>query len=351
MLPEILLCSDCFHDEGLKLNSIEIGITDERTCPNCNSTLGSKLDVKLIDKLIHQFFVLGTFNKTEFGGAPIIQINNHHHCKTKIEVPTWLNNDLQILEKFSTMGLFYYGPRLYMIGEIEPLNGLLDSDKRNDVINTILDKFPTKIINSEYKFYRIRINPKYPESIIEYCSPPDNYLGKGRLDSFGFPILYGSEILDLCLHECRVSSKDNIYMATLRTNSELKLLDLSELIDENVSEFESLDLTIHYLFLAEEHSYEICREICKAAKESGYDGIIYPSYFSYIAAGNIPFESSYGISIRKIPSLKEYSKSQILPNIALFGRPVLDNKIAVESINRVILTKVTYNAIFGPVKI
>lgn len=350
MNKEILLCSDCFDDEGLKINSYHIGIKDNNVCPNCNSINGKKLNVELIDKLLYQFFVIGTIHKTDFGGSPIIQCNKHHKGITDIEISNWLKNDLKILEKNSTMGLFYYGPRLWMVGEIEPLKSLLNKNERKDIITDILEKYPTKTINTENYFYRVRINPEYPESINEYCSAPDKYLGNGRLDSKGFPILYGSEIIDLCLHECRVNSEDDIYMAKLRPKTNFNLLDLTELIDEDSTEFESLDLAIHFLFLAGKQSYEICKEICNEAYKAGFDGIIFPSYFSYLATGNIPFETVYGISIRKIPTMKDYAKSQSIPNIAIFGRPISENKIKVESINRVILTKITYNAIFGPVK-
>jgi len=351
MSEEILLCSDCFKDEGLKINAYHIGLTDEKNCPNCNSAKGRKLNRQLIDKLTYQFFVIGTIHKTDFGGAPIVQSNEQHKDKTDIEVSVWLKADLKILTKFGTMGLFYYGPRLWMIGEIEPLKSLLNKKERKEIIKNILEKYPSKTINSDNYFYRVRVNPKIPESINEYCSAPVELLGNGRLDSVDLPILYCSEIIDLCLHECRVRSEDEIYMAKLKPKTDLKLLDLTELIDENVSEFESLDLAIHFLFLAGKNSYEVCRQICKDAEKAGYDGLIFPSYFSYLATGHIPFETVYGISIRKIPSMKEYAKSQSIPNLALFGRPIRDNKIDVESINRVVLTKVTYNAIFGPVEV
>ncbi len=351
MKKEILLCSECFKDEGLKINSYHIGVISEKPCPNCKSTIGKKLNRDLIDKLMHQFFVIGTIHKTEFGGAPIIQCNDYHKNKTDIKISDWLKDDLQLLENFGTMGLFYYGPRLWMVGEIEPLKDLLDESKREKIIENILEKYPSRIIDSSNHFYRVRIDPNSPESIDEYCSAPNQFLGKGRLDSKSFPILYGSEIIDLCLHECRVRCEDNIFMAKLRPISKFKLLDLTALIEENVTEFESLDLTVHFLFLAGDHSYEICQEICKKAKNAGFDGIIFPSYFSYIASGNIPFETVYGISIRKIPGMKDYAKSQSIPNIGIFGRPIKNEQIRVESINKVTLTKVTYNAVFGPVNV
>jgi hypothetical protein len=210
--------------------------------------------------------------------------------------------------------------------------------------------YPTREISPENHFYRLRLNPKTSHDTSEYDSPPDNLSGNGRFDKPGFPIMYGSQDLEICIHECRVTVEDNIYVSKLRPTRDLKLLDLTELIvEENVTEFESLDIAIHFLFLAGKHSYGICNDIAKKACECGFDGIIYPSYFSYVRTGHVPFDTiSYGISNRRIPSLKEFSKSQIIPNLALFGRPIQENKLIVDCINKVLINRVSYETTFGP---
>ena len=141
---------------------------------------------------------------------------------------------------------------------------------------------------------------------------------------------------------------NTMFVAKLVPNQNLKMLDLSKLIEDNTTEFESIDIAIHFLFLAGEHSYKICREIAIAAKDTGFDGIIYPSYFSYARTGAIPFDTIYGISIRRFPQLKEYAESQSIPNVAIFGRPIKDKKMNVECINRVVINRVKYDLTFGP---
>jgi hypothetical protein len=49
------------------------------------------------------------------------------------------------------------------------------------------------------------------------------------------------------------------------------------------------------------HSYEICRAVASSAREAGFHGIAYPSYFSLLRTGAMPFETAYGISIRRFP--------------------------------------------------
>ena len=108
-------------------------------------------------------------------------------------------------------------------------------------------------------------------------------------------------------------------------------------------------MAIHMIFLAGDHSYDICSAIALIAAEYGYDGLVYPSYFSLLQTGKIPFETTFGISHRRIPKLAEQEQSKIIANLALFGRPVEQGKVEIRSVNRLVLRKVQYDFHFGPV--
>ncbi len=343
MNNKILLCSDCFQDEGLRLDSLNIGIDINEKCPNCSSRNGKKLDAILIKEIAYRFYVQGTFQKTQYGGAPIIQFNKHQK-RNKSEIG---NGDMGLIEKAINIGFFPYGPRLWMIGEIEPLKSLQNTIEREGIIKRIIKEYPVKILKKDEIFYRLRKNPKQPNNIHEYDSPPSS--GTGRLDSDTLSIFYGSQDLEVCIHECRVSVEDELYIASVLPYRNLKLLDLSALLDENETEFESLDLAMNFLFYAGDHSYEISRRIAKEIEEAGFDGIIYPSYFSTMRTGSMPFETVYGISLRRLPIYSDHVKSQVIPNIALFGRPIKEGKIKVKCINRLMLSKVKYEYRFGPI--
>jgi hypothetical protein len=103
------------------------------------------------------------------------------------------------------------------------------------------------------------------------------------------------------------------------------------------------------LFLAKSHSYEISRELARTAHQRGFDGIIYPSYFSMLRTGAQPFETIFGISVRHVPDMDRYATAQIISNVALFGRPLMEGKLKVKSINRVIVQRAEYALTFGPV--
>lgn len=343
----MILCSECFYDEGLKLSAFQMGLDNDEACENCGNKTGRKLDKIHLEQFAHRFFVWGTLHRCDYGAAPVVQFNEHQ--KTSITPSNWLRNDIHLFEKVLGVGFFHYGPRLWMVGEVEPLKELINKSTRQTTIEKILNTYPAINFSENELFYRVRINPEKPHVESEYDSPPIEYSGNGRLDSNDLSMLYGSQDLQVCIHECRVSAEDEIFVATFQPNRLLKLLDLTALIKEDCTEFESLDMAVHMLFLAGKHSYEISRDISKMAKLHGYDGIVYPSYFSLLRSGGMPFETTYGLSHRLIPQLHDYEKSKIINNIALFGKPLEKSIIRVKCINRLILHTVEYGVHFGPV--
>lgn len=320
-------------------------------CPNCRSSNGKKLTLKLINKLAWRFFVSGTTIRCEYGAAPVIQFNEYYYGKSDIRPSPWVEADIKLIEDTAKIGFFHYGPRLWMVGEVEPLKDLQQESSRGSIIERVLQEYPERLIASGTKFYRLRVNPNNPADPMEYDSPPLEFSGNGRLDSSELSVMYGSQDIDVCIHECRASTDDDIYVATFKTERELRLLDLTHILEEDNTEFESLDMAIHMLFLAKSHSYEISRAIAKVAQLAGYDGVIYPSFFSLIRTGGHPFETSYGLSLRRFhPEREKYADAYTIRNFALFGYPLKTELVKIESINRLIITQVGYQGHFGPVE-
>lgn len=347
-----ILCSDCFIDEGLRVDAFNKGDQQLGICPNCGSEVGRKLHKPEIERLAYRFFVNGTTVRPDYGGYPLVQFNHAHHGNSEINPPSWLAKDVKLLESTLKIGFFHYGPRFWMFGEIEPLKDLQNRINRPRIIKRILREYPAVTLKAGTPFYRLRICPNDPARPSEYDSPPIAFRGKGRLETKKLPVLYGSQDLDICVHECRATADDEIFVATLILSKQMKLLDLTHLLEEDVTEFESLDLAVHMLFLARSHSYEISRAISRSAKAAGFDGVIYPSYFSLLRTGGVPFETAYGLSLRRFsPRGADYARNFTIPNLAIFGRPISDGRIKVKCINKLFLTQIGYRGHFGPVQI
>ena len=103
------------------------------------------------------------------------------------------------------------------------------------------------------------------------------------------------------------------------------------------------------LFLAGEHAYDICRRIALLAKDRGFDGIVYPSYFSLLQTGSVPFQTAYGLSYRRFEKARAAESRKIVRNVAIFGRPVEAGLLDVVCINKLVLRRVDYDIRFGPV--
>ena len=228
-----ILCSDCFTDEGLRIDAVKLGREQNGACPNCHSPDVRKLTKELIQALAWRFFVGGTTVRCNYGAAPVIQCNEDHFGRSDILPSTWLKDDIKLLDEAAQLGFFHYGPRLWMVGEIEPLNDLKNESTRLQIINRVLKEYPKKTLGGA-KFHGLLGCPQRPADPLVYDSPPITFAGGGRLDSPGFPIMYGSQDIDACTHECRASTEDDIYVATLEPQKDLRLLDLTHLLEEDV---------------------------------------------------------------------------------------------------------------------
>jgi hypothetical protein len=344
-----VLCVACFSDHGLRLDADRIGIPHALPCPNCGAQGTKKLTPYLVRVLASQFFVRGSVRRFSYGSAPLVQFNEARFQDGDYLGPSWLQKDVALISGKGRVGLFRYGPRLWMLGQIEPLEALQDPLQRAAIIDRILKEYPERTLPQDEIFYRLRANPENPVAKGEYDSPPEKFLGRGRLDSPEQPILYGSQDIEGCVHECRVTVEDELYLASLKPTRNLKLLDLTAVLhEEHVTEFESLDMAVHMLFFAADHSYTITRAIAIAASKAGFDGLLYPSYFSQARSGAMPLETAYGISVRRFPNTSQYAISGIFSNIALFGRPLKEGTLAVTCIDRLVIHKVHYDFRFGP---
>jgi hypothetical protein len=341
------LCANCFDDHGLHLTAANGSKKSQIACVACGKVGYEPICRDDLLSLSHSFFVRGSFYRTEFGGAPAIEFNDLN-AGSWVPGNSALQNDVKKLQRELGIGFFEYGPRLWMVGNIEPLQRLQKPSSRGAVIDDIIRRYPHRTYQAGRLFYRLRSNPKHPNEPGEYDAPPLEYAGRGRLDRENTPALYGSEDIELCVHECRVTVEDEIYLASVTPISDLKVLDLTEVIEEPRTEFESLDLSVHMLFLAGAHAYPITREIAAAAMMAGFDGLIYPSFFSLLRTGGYQLDTVYGISARTIPQLVESEREKIVPNLAVFGRPIEAGKIEVKNINRLMLNLVRYQLILGP---
>ena len=254
MSEVFLLCSKCFKDHGLSLQASFIGMEmNDLSCNNCKCHGGYHLNAEGLCILSQTFFVNGTTHKCKYGEAPLLQFNEHQ--KNSITVSTELQHDIDLISDKTGFVFFLYGPRLWMLGEVTPLKELQSKKTRNNIIRRIFDSYPKVTLGAMDMFYRVRKKPKEPDNPNEYDSPPITM--PNRLNSKHFPTLYASQDIETCIHECRLTVEDQIYIATLVPKGNTSLLDLSILLKDGCNEFESLDMSIHMLFLTGNYAQKV----------------------------------------------------------------------------------------------
>jgi hypothetical protein len=179
-MADFLLCSNCFRDQGLRLDAENIGIIEASACPKCGSTAGSKLTSGHVVALARRFFVWGTLHRLDYGGAPIVEFNEYQ--QTSIETSPWFEPDVRLIEESLGVGFFYYGPRLSILGEVEPLKALQEPMTRAPIIDRIIREYPSFTLTTDQVFYRIRKSPALPAGFGEYDTAPLAYQGANRFD-------------------------------------------------------------------------------------------------------------------------------------------------------------------------
>ena len=322
-----ILCSKCFEDYGLSKMAERIGEKALTVCPNCGCQDGIKLSDEKLDELCSAYFVEGSYHKMPFGGSPVFIIN-----KTKDEVCVdsfniHIQRDMKLIWKKTHQTPVLYGPPMWRVGISEWIDRLTSKNYqiRRNTIDKLISRCNIKEITEENELYRIRINVDSPTKDLSFDAPDTQKYTEGRFNIKNDVVFYASFDVDTCIHECRISMEDVIYVATLKPCKKLCLLDLTDITEDESEEvpFEYLPMIVNQILYAGKQSYVITRLLSKAAQEKGFDGIMYPSYFNNVRAS-------------------------IYSNVVLFGQVIRRGIVRVKSIDRIQLRQVDYKYEFGP---
>jgi hypothetical protein len=236
--------------------------------------------------------------------------------------------DWTLIKSHIKGGLFFYGPPLWRVGvteHYEEPNTVTDA-----VLDKIIEKLSIKAIPQGFKTFRIRknIHSKSVMSPTQYDIPPPHIVREfGRFDDANVQILYTSQSIPVCLHECRVAVTDDIFVATFEAATELRVADLTADYDQGqVSPFEDLRNFFNGIFLTRHNStYDIARKISLLIKNKLYvDGFIADSYFTTV------------------------SQEPVSQNYCFYPDALGRHKLKLHSLNRLHLQTVSYSYSFGP---
>ena len=322
-----MVCSNCLKNLGLRIEAEKIGAQNNTPCERCSSKDGFKLNITSIQKLIIRFFQFGSIDSSYQLPVYVLSINS---SKEILPFNGDIATDLRLLNEESGYNVDYHGPPLRDLGYTEISSRIEDvhnetKEKIDLILDELLSKFTRKTLEKDFQVFRIRKNLINPNNDKEFDSPPKDLIVENRLNDSETSIFYCSNDINTCIHEVKATVYDDLYLATFRLLKPLNILSLLE-YKSGIS-FEDLNdhiSFISYLFRTD-LDYKTCQLLAKRAKNLGYDGLEYYSFFSKVSADRIS-------------------------NIALFGFPIRDNILKLESINKIRFERIEYKLNFGPVE-
>lgn len=322
-----IACVACFSNFGFRRVLTEFGYQADGPCPRCGLQLALKLDRNGVEKAIQEFFVFGSYITGT--SAPVYQVNSANPCPATFDAT--LDLDAKLASSLTGLVIFDYGPPTWRLGDGELRQEFeADDELRYWAARDLVRAGERAVVPADTLLFRVRVNPKNDESISTPAAfdppPPAVEREFGRLDDHDHPVLYVSDDIELCLHECRVVISDEIVVATLSLARELRILDMcADIKSSGRTPFEDPNVFVSYTFRNRGKSLEHCRAISQAVRDAGYDGLRYVSYYAQV---------------------RHHPKSL---NLAIFGRPIGDGVLRLEAVNRVRISDMTYAFRLGPV--
>lgn len=318
-------CADCFRNDGLRHVLSRYGKGSSDHCPRCSSSAGAKLDPDTLEAAASEFFVQGSVAPETL--APVYQVNRLNPYPATLD-PT-LAADAELLRTVTGLVVFEYGPPLWQLGHTDHYDAFAEGDPAS-AADAMVRGGTATTIHAGTALYRIRRNLAVGPDVLDPATfdPPGDQVARqpGRWDELGSPVLYVSDDVELCLHECRVALSDEIVLVTLVAARDLRLLDLSQgLATTGPTRFGDGALFADFMSRSRREDWlGICRAMAAAARRAGYDGLRYSSYYSFA------MDAGAGL------------------NLALFGRPLAERTLSLRSVNRVRLTAISYGYALGP---
>lgn len=201
------------------------------------------------------------------------------------------------------------------------------SDSVRALLDRVIDHCRAAGLPIGTAVFRVRRNVARPFDKGEFDSSPNG--APSRFSDGSTPVLYGALDVETCIHEGRVLAEDEITIATLVVTRDLRVLDLTDVAYDAAADGigEGGDIfyfvSAHLLFGSRSREAQL---LGMRVRERGFDGIKYPSFFSDVRP-----------------------KRERFPNIAIFGEPIREGVVEIQSLNNVRLDTVRYEFTLGPV--
>jgi hypothetical protein len=321
---------------GLRREAAKFGLGTNDTCSRCGKQGGTKLDRRAVEELFRNFYCYGS-QAAIYLPRVFTEGGNEDD---DIQLEQSAQTDYELLKQLSGLTLRRHTPHVYEMGfteirsEIDEVLGQ-DPSSASEETAARLRQNLRRLLEAGFEYemqdgeriYRARISPAEPTEPTEYDSPPSEKAIPNRIAVAGDRIFCGAFNIETCLIEIKPHIDDlihhKIFVAALKSNGTLKLIDFTGRTEK--PRLPELEFTLQAFFQANQNSYHLTQLLSHFVRRQGYDGIVYPSAMECTARDKGTWK-----------------------NVALFGAPVTEKKLIIESINRVLIRSVANSFDLGP---
>lgn len=331
----MMLCVGCLTNYGLRTEAAKLGhlSKDGQPCTGCGSVAAVLITKEQVDQLLERFFVHGSTAPTGRWES-IYSLSGSRPDSTRPPVfDRTLQRDFEVLREHSSGSLILNAPSTWRLGhtliaeDVSRAIGQQDSVAISKHLDRVIAHCKTTVIDVGTSIFRVRRNVESPFDDGQYDTSP--HTSSSRFSDGSVSVMYGAFDIETCIHEARVLAEDEITVGTLQPTRELRVLDLTDIPYDAPSDGAGEGGDIFYfvnarLLLgarsAEAHAFG------RRVRERGFEGIVYPSFFSDVRLDRTRF-----------------------PNVAIFGHPIRDQVLALQSLNNLRVDTIRYEYTFGPV--
>lgn len=328
------ICSNCFKNEGLRIEAEKYGDFNNLKCANCGSIAGKKLTNSDLCDIVSVFFERGSTIYEACVFEPILMCPSMPNVRDEFNFDDQLAEDWKLICDNSNVSLALNAPKTYRVGATSLAMDVWELSKDgalNDGLRKELDKVieacEKLVLKPGDKIYRIRCNiEEWKDVNEEFDTTPIHKITENRLNDKSFPVFYSAYDIETCVNEVRPDINDHMILATYLVEKEMQIINLQKVDSHSPYEFEwegNVSYFLASIFNGKDH--KLTRLLGKHIFERGFDGVNFNSYFSKVRNG-------------------------FFSNLAIFGYPVKDGKLKVSSLNKLLIDEVKYNYVLGPSK-
>jgi hypothetical protein len=305
------ICLSCIQNYGLRQFLASSGCKIE--CLECRARDALGIPDDHISGLLRDYFNYASHKVGYYmAGNKYLAVDYVPEFSNDLNVSTDLESDLRKFYRLFHISVIHGSPRLFIYGVFNKID-IHNETFSDEICDEIFRKALPISVPLRFKLFRIRKNLTSLSSE-QFDSAPVNAEKPGRFDLGDVHAFYCSDDIKTCVYEARMLAGDDATLATYHVAEELKVLDLTMIDEPEGDPHQSIGLIL-FALTNSRYGHKNLQILSRQALDRGFHGIKYRSFYSQV------YETD------------TYS-------YVIFGTPLADKRLELQSLNQVNLRKI-----------